>query len=233
MITSYDIGIIGAMKDEVAAIIDRLEDRSTDRVGSLEFNTGSLFGKRVVVALCGVGKVFAAIAAEAMIIKYAPRLIVNSGVGGALDKSLRPLDIVFADKLVQHDMDTSPLGDPVGLISGINKVYFDADARAVEILADTAKGLGVSYMVGTVATGDRFVCDKADKELITSRFGAAACEMEGGAIAHTAYVNSTPFVVVRAISDSADGDACMDYMAFLPKAAEISTALTLSLIEKY
>ena len=130
-------------------------------------------------------------------------------------------------------MDTSPLGDPVGLISGINKVYFDADARAVEILADTAKGLGVSYMVGTVATGDRFVCDKADKELITSRFGAAACEMEGGAIAHTAYVNSTPFVVVRAISDSADGDACMDYMAFLPKAAEISTALTLSLIEKY
>ena len=228
-----DIGIIGAMEPEVNGLIEALCEHNEEVFGGVLFHTGLLEGKRVAVAKCGVGKVFAAICAEAMIIKYAPRLLVNSGVGGALDKSLRPLDIVFADKLVQHDMDTSPLGDPVGLISGINKVYFDADARAVEILADTAKGLGVSYMVGTVATGDRFVCDKADKELITSRFGAAACEMEGGAIAHTAYVNSTPFVVVRAISDSADGDACMDYMAFLPKAAEISTALTLSLIEKY
>ena len=228
-----DIGVIGALEAEVKEIISRLTNHRTEVVGSIEFNLGELGEKKVVVARCGVGKVFAAICAEAMIIKYAPCLLVNSGVGGALDKSLRPLDIVFADKLVQHDMDTSPLGDPIGLISGINKVYFDADARAVEILADTAKSLGVNYMVGTVATGDRFVCDKADKELITSRFGAAACEMEGGAIAHTAYVNSTPFVVVRAISDSADGDACMDYPTFLPKAVKISTALTLALVEKY
>jgi adenosylhomocysteine nucleosidase len=168
-----------------------------------------------------------------MIIKYSPSLIVNSGVGRALDKSLRPLDIVFADKLVQHDMDTSPLGDPVGLISGINKVYFETDVRARMILEESAREMDINYLVGTIATGDKFISEKADKDRIVSLFGASACEMEGGAIAHTAYVNQIPFMVVRAISDSADGDACMDYPAFLPIATRISTALTLALIEKY
>lgn len=228
-----DIGIIGALQDEVAEIISRLENKETEVVGSIEFNFGTLYGKNVVVAKCGVGKVFAAICAEAMIIKYSPKLLVNSGVGGALDKSLRPLDIVFADKLVQHDMDTSPLGDPVGLISGINRVYFETDKRALDILSATADNMQVNHLVGAIATGDKFISEKADKDVITSRFGAVACEMEGGAIAHTAFVNSVPFMVVRAISDSADGDACMDYPTFLPKATKISTALTLALIEKY
>lgn len=228
-----DIGVIGALSAEVSAIISKLENRCTETVGTIEFNFGSVFGKNVVVARCGVGKVFAAMCAEAMIIKYSPKLIVNSGVGGALDKELRPLDIVFADKLVQHDMDTSPLGDPIGLISGINKVYFDTDRRARDILVAVAKSMKINHFVGTIATGDKFISEKCDKELITSRFGAVACEMEGGAIAHTSFANGTPFMVVRAISDSADGDACMDYPVFLPKAAEISTALTLALIEKY
>ena len=228
-----DIGIIGALSDEVSEIISRLDGRITEQVGGIEFNTGSIYGKNVVIARCGVGKVFAAICAEAMIIKYSPALIVNSGVGGALDKSLRPLDIVFADKLVQHDMDTSPIGDPVGLISGINRVYFETDERARKILEDSAKEQGVNYLVGTVATGDKFISDKADKDRITELFGASACEMEGGAIAHTAFVNGVPFMVVRAISDSADGDACMDYPTFLPIATKVSTALTLALIEKY
>ena len=228
-----DIGIIGALEDEVREIISRLEDRQTETVGSIEFNLGKLFGKNVVIAKCGVGKVFAAICAEAMIIKYSPSLVVNSGVGGALDKSLKPLDIVFADKLVQHDMDTSPIGDPVGLISGINRIYFETDKRATLILEEAAKELEVNYLIGTIATGDKFISEKEDKHRLTSLFDATACEMEGGAIAHTAFVNGTPFMVVRAISDSADGEACMDYPTFLPLATKISTALTLALIEKY
>ena len=228
-----DIGIIGALEDEVREIISRLEDRQTETVGSIEFNLGRLFGKNVVIAKCGVGKVFAAICAEAMIIKYSPSLVVNSGVGGALDKSLKPLDIVFADKLVQHDMDTSPIGDPVGLISGINRIYFETDKRATLVLENAARELEVNYLIGTIATGDKFISERADKDRLTSLFGATACEMEGGAIAHTAFVNGTPFMVVRAISDSADGEACMDYPTFLPLATKISTALTLALIEKY
>ena len=228
-----DIGIIGALDDEVREIISRLTDRKTERVGNIEFNLGKLYGKSVVIAKCGVGKVFAAICAEAMIIKYAPALIVNSGVGGALDKTLLPLDIVFADKLVQHDMDTSAIGDPVGLISGINRVFFETDKRALEVLTASAEKLEINYKIGAIATGDKFICAKDDKDRITAQFGASACEMEGGAIAHTAFVNDTPFVVVRAISDSADGEACMDYPTFLPLATKISTALTLALIEKY
>ena len=228
-----DIGIIGAMDDEVRELISRLSDRRTEKVSGIEFNVGELYGKNVVVAKCGVGKVFAAICAEAMIIKYAPALVVNTGVGGALEKSLRPLDIVFADKLVQHDMDTSPIGDPVGLISGINRVYFETDKRALDVLTAAAEELKIKYSVGTVATGDKFISDKADKDRITSLFAASACEMEGGSIAHTAFVNETPFMVVRAISDSADGDASMDYPTFLPQAVKISTALTLALVEKY
>ena len=228
-----DIGIIGAMDDEVRELISRLENRVSEKVSGIEFNVGELYGKRVVVAKCGVGKVFAAICAEAMIIKYAPALVVNTGVGGALEKSLRPLDIVFADKLVQHDMDTSPIGDPVGLISGINRVYFETDNRALDVLTAAAEELKIKYSVGTVATGDKFIAEKADKERISTLFGASACEMEGGSIAHTAFVNETPFMVVRAISDSADGDASMDYPTFLPKAVKISTALTLALVEKY
>ena len=228
-----DIGIIGAMDGEVKAIIAGLENRSEELVSGIKFYTGTMFGKNVVVAKCGIGKVFAAMCAEAMIIKYSPRLVVNTGVGGAIDKSLRPLDIVFATRLVQHDMDTSPLGDPKGLISGINRVYFDTDPRATEILAKACDSMSIKHMTGTVASGDRFIALREDKERILSDFGAAACEMEGAAIAHVAFVNDTPCAVVRAISDSADGDASMDYMSFLGRAEEISTRLTLSLIENY
>lgn len=233
MCNKIDIGIIGAMEAEVRELISRLQSVTTETVSGIEFNIGDLYGKRVVIAKCGVGKVFAAICAEAMIIKYAPALVVNTGVGGAIDRSLKPLDIVFADKLVQHDMDTSPIGDPVGLISGVNKVYFETDRRALEILVDYAEKNGITSLVGTVATGDKFITEKADKDRISAHFGAAACEMEGGAIAHTAFVNGTSFIVVRAISDSADGDASMDYATFLPNAVKISTELTLALIEKY
>lgn len=228
-----DIGIIGAMSVEIEALIAELEDRSSETVSGVEFNTGSLFGKKIVVARCGVGKVFAAICAEAMILRYSPALLVNTGVGGALAGDLRPTDTVIAETLLQHDMDTSPLGDPKGLISGINRIYFDTDKRAAEIVLAAAERLGIRARLGRVASGDRFVADRADKEQIVSEFSADVCEMEGGAIAHTAFVNNTPFLVVRAISDSADGAADMDYMEFLPIAAKNSAALTRELIKAW
>ena len=228
-----DIGIIGAMSVEVDALIARLANREEETVGSIKFNTGNLFGKKIVVARCGVGKVFAAICTEAMIIRYSPSLIVNTGVGGALADDLRPTDTVIASSLLQHDMDTSPLGDPKGLISGINRVYFESDARARAILLEAADNLGIKAREGRVATGDRFVASKSEKDRIVAEFSADACEMEGAAIAHAAFVNDTPFAVIRAISDSADGGANMDYMEFLPVAAKNSSALTLALIEKW
>ena len=228
-----DIGIIGAMDVEVNELVARLEDKSSETVSGITFYTGKLFGKSVVIAKCGIGKVFAATCAEAMIIKYSPRLIINSGVGGALAKDLSTGDIVIADKLCQHDMDTSPIGDPVGLISGINKIWFETDERAVSILKIAAESFAFNVKIGSIATGDRFVATKELKDEIVKNFGASACEMEGCAIAQVAFINNIPFVVVRAISDSADGEASMDYPTFLAIAAKNSTQLTLALVQNY
>lgn len=228
-----DIGIIGALSEEVEALIARLEEPIAETVGGIRFHVGALEGKRVAIAKCGVGKVFAALTAEAMIIKYAPDLIVNTGVGGALKKGISVCDILVADKLVQHDMDTSPLGDPKGLISGINVVYFETDKRAAEIVKAAASQLSVSCHSGTVASGDVFISTKEQKDRIIKEFSASVCEMEGAAIAQVAYVNATPCCVIRAISDSADEGSSMDYMKFLPIAAKSSAAITLELCRNW
>ena len=228
-----DIGIIGALENEVESIIGELKNKKTETVSGITFHTGELFDKQVVVARCGVGKVFAAMCAEAMIIKYSPSLIVNTGVGGALAHGLQSADMVIADKLCQHDMDTSFLGDPVGLISGINVIYFETDKKAVNILKESCEKLFLRSFVGTVASGDKFIASVEQKREIVKNFSAIACEMEGAAIAQTAYVNQVPFVVIRAISDSADGNASMDYSTFMPIAAKSSAALTLELVRNY
>ena len=129
-----NIGIIGAMEPEVCALIDALSDRESETVSGITFYTGNLHGKRVAIARCGIGKVFAAICAEIMILKYSPDLVINTGVGGALASGISTGDIVIASDLCQHDMDTSAIGDPVGLVSGINVIYFEADKRAGKIL---------------------------------------------------------------------------------------------------
>ncbi len=228
-----DIGIIGAMDIELEGLISMLENHHCETVSGINFHTGDLFGKKLAIAKCGIGKVFAAVCTEAMIIKYSPRLVINTGVGGGLAKGLSTGDIVVADRLVQHDMDTSAIGDELGLVSGINRVYFDTDARATGILVEKAAELGLKARLGTVATGDRFVADTGDKSRIKALFGAAACEMEGCAVAHTAFVNSVPVAVVRAISDSADEGSSMSYNEFLPMAAGNSMRLTLELIKAY
>ena len=227
------IGIIGALEEEVRELIARLEGHETEHIGGVLFHTGMLEGKSVVIAKCGVGKVFAALTAEAMIIRYSPELIINTGVGGALKKGISATDILVADRLVQHDMDTSPLGDPKGLISGINVVYFEADKRAVALARAAADKLGIVNHTGTVASGDVFVSKKAQKERIVSEFSASVCEMEGAAIAHVAYVNKTAFAIIRAISDSADEGSSMDYMEFLPIAAKNGAAITLEVCKSW
>lgn len=233
MSCKVDFGIIGALEEEVSYLISCLEKKEVITVGGVTINIGNFGEKRVAVAKSGVGKVFAALCAQAMIITTNPSLVINTGVGGALGGGLRATDTVIAEKLVQHDMDTSAIGDPVGLVSGINKIYFDADERAVSVLGDGAKQLGINAKITTVASGDKFVASKEDKKRITELFGADVCEMEGAAIAQVAYVNSVPFAVIRAISDSADEGASMDYLEFLPIAAKNSAALTEYLIKNY
>ena len=228
-----DIGIIGAMEPEVEALIASIDTPRTETVSGITFYTGKIGNKTVAIAKCGIGKVFASVCAQTMIMKYAPTLLINTGVGGALASGISTGDIVIASDLCQHDMDTSAIGDPKGLVSGINVIYFEADKRAGELLLESAKAAGLNARLGRIASGDKFIASKEDKDRIIADFAADACEMEGCAIAQVALINKTPFAVVRAISDSADGEATMDYPTFLPIAAANSTKLTLSLVEKW
>lgn len=219
------IGIIGAMDIEVEKIKAQLSDTSEKNISGISFTLGTFSGKDVVVAKCGVGKVFAALCTEAMILTFSPDMIINVGVAGCLDKSLKIGDIVISDSVVQHDMDTSPLGDPKGLLSDINIINIPADKRVLSALCESVSRLGLPYLVGTIASGDQFIADSGKKDFIVSQFGAKSCEMEGGAIGHVCYVNNIPFGVLRAMSDGADDGAKMDFPEFAKMAAEHSTAV--------
>ena len=227
------IGIIGAMEIETRTLCAMLEDERVERISGRDYHVGRLFGREVVVCTCGIGKVFAAICTEAMILNYKVELVINTGVAGALSDKLDVCDVVVSTAVVQHDMDTSPLGDPVGLISGINRVYFDAHAESADKLAGITASLGINTLRGVVASGDQFIAGADAKERIKESFPDAVCaEMEGGAIGHCAYVNDTPFVVLRAISDKADGTGSMDYMKFCSIAAENSVKVLCEFIRQ-
>ena len=219
------IGIIAAMDVEMKSLRSYMENTETEVISGIRFVRGTLEGKDVVTAVCGIGKVFAALCAQTMILHYQPRCIINTGVAGTLTDALTIGSIAVSSAVVQHDMDTSPLGDPVGLISGINKVDIPADRLLSGQLSACAKVMGVKTASGVIASGDQFVASAERKAFIAERFKAIACEMEGAAVGQVCYVNKVPFCVLRAISDSADGSSHMDYPAFVSMAADQSVRL--------
>ena len=219
------IGIIAAMDVEMKSLRSYMENTETEVISGIRFVRGTLEGKDVVTAVCGIGKVFAALCAQTMILHYQPQCIINTGVAGTLTDALTIGSIAVSSAVVQHDMDTSPLGDPVGLISGINKVELPADRLLTGQLSACAKVMGIKTATGVIASGDQFVASAERKAFIAEHFKAIACEMEGAAVGQVCYVNKVPFCVLRAISDSADGSSHMDYPTFVQMAAEQSVAL--------
>lgn len=211
------IGIIGAMQIEVDALQAAMENPVSETVSGIPFVSGKIGNHEVVAAVCGIGKVFAAMCAQTMILRYQPEGIINIGVAGTVTKGLKVLDIAIADNVCQHDMDTSPLGDPIGLISGINQIFFPADAAMAQAIAMAADKLGVHHITGTIASGDQFIHTQEKKDWIHNTFNAIAAEMEGGSIGHVCMVNEVPFAVLRTISDGDGGT--MDYNTFAQKAA--------------
>ena len=223
------IGIIGAMDIEVDGIISSMSQKSEKTISGIKYVCGKIYEKEVVVAKCGVGKVFAAICAQTMIIEYSPKVIINTGVAGSLVSGFNVLDVAIAKSVVQHDMDTSALGDPKGLISGINVVYMETDEDVINALKIASGTVNCNVKMGVIASGDKFVSDNNEKIQINKTFDAIACEMEGASIGQTCYINGVPFGVLRAISDG-DG-AEMDYMTFAPKAAEQSVKIIMEFIK--
>lgn len=224
------IGIIGAMDIEVDTIKKNIKDPATENISGIEFVSGELFGHEAVVAKCGIGKVFSALCTEAMIIRYSPDLIINTGVAGSLTNKLSTLDVAVAKAVVQHDFDTSPLGDRKGEISGLGLVEIPADLAISKAIEGIIKGMGINCVHGVIASGDVFVASNDVKERIVSEFSAVACEMEGASIGHVCHVNKVPFAVIRSISDSANGESEMDYPTFSKKAAAVSAKIVESFL---
>lgn len=220
-------GIIGAMDVEVAILRSMMKNARTETVSGIDFIIGSLEGRRVVLARSGVGKVFAALCAQTMILKFGVTKIVNSGVAGTLTPELHIGDVAISTACVQHDMDTSAVGDPVGLISGINMIELPADTKIADELDRVCAAANVNHRLGVIASGDQFVHTTERRVWIVSTFNASAVEMEAAAIAQVCFVNKIPFAAIRVISDEASGDVKIDYMTFVKAAAATSSDIAL------
>ena len=227
-------GIIGAMDVEVQDLLSRMTDGSEETVSGIRYHRGLIAGAECVVARCGVGKVAAAVCAQTMILRYRPAAVLNVGVAGGTGRGIHIGDVVVSSALVQHDMDTTALGDEKGFLSGPDLVRIPASGALADLAAAAAGSVFGPRKVhsGVIATGDQFVCDPERLGRIRDEFGALACEMEGGSVAQVCWLNGVDFVVIRAISDNADERAATDFAEFAKQSARELTSLLLSLLPK-
>ena len=228
------IGIIGAMEVEVAILKEKMEDVRIIKKASMDFYEGILAGKKVVVVRSGIGKVNAGICAQILADVFSVDAIINTGIAGSLNKNINIGDIVLSTDVVQHDMDATGFGYRKGQIPQMPVFFFNADDNLRRLAAEVCKEVNPDIQVveGRIASGDQFVCDQDVKNRIVSEFSAYATEMEGAAIGQAAYLNEIPFLVVRAISDKADGSAQMDYSEFEKAAVDHSVRLTLNMLAR-
>ncbi|MBP5303613.1 MAG: 5'-methylthioadenosine/adenosylhomocysteine nucleosidase [Clostridia bacterium] len=216
-------GIIGALDKEVALMKKQMKNVQESQIAGKSFVEGKLGNVQVVITQCGVGKVNAAMVTQILVDEFAVSHVINTGVAGGLDRSLKVGDIVVASGAMQHDFDTSAIGDAPGFIEGPDNqqpTVFYPCAELKEWFLKAADEKKVSCVEGLIATGDIFVSAVELKDIVHDQFGAIAAEMEGGAMAQVATAIAVPFLVVRSISDLADGSAPESFDAFAEKAAK-------------
>lgn len=227
------IGIIGAMEQEVSKIKEKMQDVKIMNKASMDFYEGTLEGKKVVVVRSGIGKVNAGICTQILADIYGAEAVINTGIAGSLNNDVNIGDIVLSTDVVHHDMDATGFGYPKGQIPQMKEFSFTADESLRALAAKVCKEVNpeISVFEGRICSGDQFISDKGVKDAIVAEFGGYATEMEGVAIGQAAYLNGIPFLVVRAISDKADGSANMDYAEFEMAAIEHSVKLTVGMIQ--
>ncbi|MBQ9673229.1 MAG: 5'-methylthioadenosine/adenosylhomocysteine nucleosidase [Ruminococcus sp.] len=219
------VGIICALKIEVDGLIALMPEFNKKTVAGLDFFSGTIDNKDVVLLECGIGKVNAAIGTQIMIDYYKPDVIINSGIAGSLSNELKIGDIVISNDCVQHDMNGTELGDPRGEIwyTDEKRIDIPADKATYEKLYRCCKVLdGVNVKIGRIATGDIFIASINKRKFIADAFGALCCEMEGGAVGHVCYRNKVPYAVIRSISDDLETNTGADFDKFKFLAAENS-----------
>ena len=226
------IGIIGAMEEEVSALREKLTDARLMKKASMDFYSGTLSGKEVVIVRSCIGKVNAGICTQILSDLYQVDAVINTGIAGSLKAEINIGDIVISTDALQHDMDATGFGYEPGVIPRMETSCFPADPELLEQAEAACREAvpEIQVFTGRVVSGDQFISDKKVKERITRQFGGMCTEMEGAAIAQAAYLNQIPFVVIRAISDKADDSATVDYPTFERQAIAHSVALVENLI---
>ncbi|MDQ0255003.1 adenosylhomocysteine nucleosidase [Evansella vedderi] len=222
-------GIIGAMKEEVVFFKDSVEDINEIKKGLLTFFTGYWYGHEVVICQSGVGKVNAAMCAQIIIDLFDVDKIIFTGVAGGVEEELNVEDVVISTECQEHDIDASPLGFNRGIIpmhEGTS--VFPADEELVEKAYKGASFVleGASKVIkGKIISGDKFIADKMEVTALQGLFQPACVEMEGAAVAHVCHFNGVPFVVIRSISDKANGEAPASFDSFVEKVAITSSKI--------
>lgn len=228
------IGIIGAMEPEVALLKAQMTVERRYDQARMQFVEGLLGEVPVVVVQSGIGKVNAAACTQILIDTFAVTHVINTGIAGLLSPELQVGDIVISSDLVQHDMNVGPLNFAAGQIPGLPVFSFTADESLIERALASAKEVAPQLQVisGRVASGDQFVSSSELADYIYTTFGADCCEMEGASIAQVAWLNHTPFVVIRLMSDKPGTTSSVDYLTFEREASERSARITAAIIKK-
>lgn len=218
-------GLICPMEEETAPFREAMDIKKKHVISGLTFYEGTLCGQAIVLVQCGVGKVNAAICAQALCSHFPIDYLINIGVAGAAARGVKQGDIVLSTDAVQHDMDVTLRGYAPGEVPDLDVTFFKADPHLLDLakhafaLESKSEMDGAQLHVGRIASGDQFIAGGERAKFIQDTFAPMAVEMEGAAVAQAAYLNDTPFLIIRAMSDSADENAPMvDYPEFLPYA---------------
>ncbi|MBW9154903.1 5'-methylthioadenosine/adenosylhomocysteine nucleosidase [Clostridium tagluense] len=221
-----NIGIIGAMSEEVEFLLRDMELETSEVKANMKFSFGTIHNKNVVIVTSGIGKVNAAVCAQILIDDFKVDYVINVGIAGGTKKNIYPGDVVIANNLVQHDIDTSAFGDRIGQIPRLDTFDFKCDKKLIDHAVEACKDIsGHNYFVGRIVSGDQFIANIDKIKWLNSEFECLACEMEGASIAQVCYLNEIPFVVIRSISDNANNGAHMEYEKFKDIAVENSTKI--------
>lgn len=214
-------GIIAAMQEEMQEIEKIMKNTKKIERYNLNFITGEINNKKIILVEAGVGKVNAARTTQILIDKFDIDALINVGSAATANKELEIGDIVIGSKLVQHDFDITAFGHPKGYISNIGQ-YLESDSELVKKMENTIKkinNIDFKIMVGTIASGDIFCTEEEMKDKIRNKFNADAIEMEGAAIAQVCKLDNVPFIVIRGISDSPNGNNEITFEQYLEKAS--------------
>lgn len=222
------------MELEVEALKEQMDVKNIVEKASMKFYEGTLRGKDVVVVQCGIGKVNAGICVQILADLFQVDAVINTGVAGSLRAEINIGDIVVSTDACEHDMDVTALGYKQGIIPQMKESFFKADRQLVEAAIEVCREVNpdINVYEGRVLSGDQFISGEEIKNKLIDLFDGSCTEMEGAAIAHAAFLNEIPYVVIRAISDKADGSAHMDYPEFERAAAAHSAKLVENLVKR-